>query len=360
MHRIVAEDLKSIALGIQRESGKLQGKTLLISGGSGFLGSYLIGTIQFLNKNVLPKPCRVLSLDNFITGSRKSMTGVETDKNIKRIEADIRDPLNVDEPIDFVIHAAGLASPVYYQKFPLETIEATVTGAKNLLELARQTKNLKSFLFFSSSEIYGDPHPNFIPMPETYNGNVSCTGPRACYDESKRLTETICMIYHKIYNIPVKIVRPFNIYGPGMKTNDHRVIPSFITKGLASTPIEVYNRGNQTRTFCYITDAVIGFFKVLLSKKSGETYNVGVGKDSEEISMFALANIIAELSPRRVAVKSVEYPETYPAGEPNRRRPDITKISKALDYHPVIDLKTGLLRTMTWFRDTLPPHSASV
>ncbi len=358
MHRIVAEDIQTIASGIQSETKKLEGKTLLISGGSGFLGSYLVGTIRLLNQNVLQKPCRVLSLDNFITGSRSAVTGADADENITHIETDVRNQLDIHEPIDFIIHAAGLASPVYYQKFPLETIETTVTGAKNLLELARQTQSVKSFLFFSSSEIYGDPDPSFIPTPETYNGNVSCTGPRACYDESKRLTETICMVYHKMYHIPVKIVRPFNVYGPGMKMNDYRVVPSFITKGLAGSPIYVYNNGNQTRTFCYVTDAVTGFFKVLLSERNGETYNVG--SDAEEISMIALADIVSSLFPRAVAIKSIEYPETYPAGEPNRRRPDITKIRAKLGYRPAVDLRTGLSRTLTWFRETLPSDSVLV
>jgi len=338
-------------LGIQGESKQLEGKTLLIAGGAGFLGAYLVGTIQLLNKNVLQKPCRVLSLDNFITGSRDGITGVASDENITHIETDIRNPLDIDEPIDFIIHAAGLASPVYYQKFPFETIEAAVIGAKNLLELARRTKGIKSFLFFSSSEIYGDPDPDFIPTPETYNGNVSCIGPRACYDESKRLAETICMIYHKMYHMPVKIVRPFNVYGPGMKTNDYRVVPSFITRGLAGDPISVYSNGNQTRTFCYVTDAVIGFFKVLFSKENGEIYNVGT--ESEEISIITLADTIANLFSHPVAIKSIEYPGIYPAGEPNRRRPDITKIKARLGYRPAVDLKTGLSRTMTWFKETL-------
>lgn len=353
MHKIVAEDLKNIVSGIKEESSKLTGKTLFISGGSGFLGAYLIGTIRLLNKKVLKKPCRVISLDNFITGSRASITDTTTDKNITYIEGDVREPLNLSEPVDFIIHAAGLASPAYYQKFPFETIDAAVTGARNLLEFARKEKGVKSFLFFSSSEVYGDPDPNFIPIPETYNGNVSCTGPRACYDESKRLTETICNLYYKICTLPIKIVRPFNVYGPGMKAKDYRVVPSFITKALAGKPIAVYSNGNQTRTFCYISDAIIGFFKVLLSEKNGEVYNVGVSAASEEISITSLANIVVELSPRKVAVRSVDYPSTYPAGEPNRRRPDITKIKTALGYSPTVDVRTGIARTITWFKEAL-------
>lgn len=353
MHAIIAEDLEIIAKGIKKEARALEGKTLLISGGAGFLGSYFVGVIQLLNKKFFKKPCRVLSLDNYITASKKSFLGEVKDKNIKHIRADITKLFKVKGSADYVIHAAGLASPVYYQKFPLETIEAAIFGAKHLLEIARQ-KKAKSFLFFSSSEIYGDPDPNFIPTPESYKGNVSCIGPRACYDESKRLAETLCTIHYQVYGIPVKIVRPFNIYGPGMKPDDYRVIPTFIARALRAQPLPVHGKGNQTRTFCYISDALVGFFKVLLSGRNGEAYNVG--NDNEEINMVSLANTAVSILKSKASVQLVGYPESYPADEPNRRCPDLTKIKKELDYKPSIDLKTGLERTARWFKDTLPPE----
>lgn len=353
MHPIIFEDLEIIAKGIKKEAKALEGKTLLISGGAGFLGSYFVGAVQLLNKKFFKKPCRVLSLDNYITASKKSFLGEIKDKNIKHLRADVTKPFKLKGPVDYIIHAAGLASPVYYRKFPIETIEAAIFGAKNLLEIARQ-KKAKSFLFFSSSEIYGDPDTNFIPTPENYKGSVSCIGPRACYDESKRLAETLCTTYYQVYGIPVKIVRPFNIYGPGMKPDDYRVIPTFIARALRVQPLPVHGKGNQTRTFCYVSDALIGFFKVLLSVRDGEAYNVG--NDSEEINMVSLANTVVSIFKSKASVQLVGYPESYPADEPNRRCPDLTKIKKELGYKPSIDLKTGIERTARWFKDTLPPE----
>lgn len=348
-HPIIAEDFKRIAESIRGEAELLAGRTLLISGGAGFIGSYFCGTIALLNRAVLSRPCRVISIDNHITGaSDNGIFGAE-DPHIRRIRGDVTAPLELDAAPDYIIHAAGLASPVYYRQYPLETIESAVYGAKNLLEFARKHP-IKSFLFFSSSEIYGDPAAHAIPTPETYKGNVSSIGPRACYDESKRLAETLCMVYHERYGVPVKIVRPFNVYGPGMRGNDYRVVPTFLARALAGKALPVHDKGNQTRTFCYITDAMAGFFKVLLSAPAGRIYNVG--RDAEEIDMMALATMVADLFPQEeVRAELVAYPETYPADEPRRRCPDLTKIRRDLGYEPRVALSEGLLRTLAWFRD---------
>ena len=351
MHPIIAEDLEVIARGVSKEARALEGKTLLISGGAGFLGSFIVGAVHILNKNFLRRPCRVISVDNYITAPEKSFLTELKDKNIKHLKADVVEPLKIRGPVDYIIHAAGIASPAYYRKFPLETIEAAVTGAKNLLELARR-KAPRSFLFFSSSEIYGDPASGFIPTPEDYRGNVSSVGPRSCYDESKRLAETLCMTHHQVHGVPVKIVRPFNVYGPGTKLNDYRVIPTFITHGLVGKYLPVHGQGNQTRTFCYISDATIGFLKALLSSKNGEIYNIGL--DTEEITMADLAGMVSGFIGSKVASQLINYPETYPADEPRRRCPDLTKARKELDYRPMVDLNTGLHRTIAWHRDVLP------
>ena len=348
MHPIIKEDLENIAAGIRDEARLLEGKTLLISGGAGFLGSYFLGTINLLNRDFLAKPCRVLSVDNYITGSRDSFIGNVYDHNIVAVEADIRRPLAIDEPADFIVHAAGLASPVYYRKYPLETIESAAFGAKNLLEKARADRS-DGLLLFSSSEIYGDPDPAAIPTPETYRGNVSSIGPRACYDESKRLAETLCMVYHEQFGVPIKIVRPFNIYGPGMKPNDYRVVPTFMAVGLSGKPLPVHDKGVQTRTFCYISDAMIGFFKVLLRATGGAIYNVG--QDDKEVTMLELATMVSGLFANGAKPMLVQYPEAYPADEPRRRCPDLTKIRRDLDYEPRVELSTGLARTLAWFRD---------
>lgn len=347
MSNITKKDLKNIVERIKDEVMILGGKTILISGGSGFIGSYLNAVLYLLNKKVLKNKCKVISIDNYITGSKKNFLVSIKDKNFQFLDADIRLPVITNEKIDHIIHAAGLASPYYYKKYPLETIESAVLGAKNLLELARITEPT-SFLFFSSSEIYGDPDPKFVPTPETYAGHVSSIGPRACYDESKRLAETLCMTYHQIYDIPIKIVRPFNVYGPGMKHIDYRVIPTFIYNGLKGKDLPVHDKGIQTRTFCYITDAIVAIFKVLITGKAGEVYNIG--NDKPEIGMFELAQIIAEMLGNGVKPRRKNYPQNYPAGEPQRRCPDLTKIKSHLNYEPKIDLKTGLKQTMLWFK----------
>src|SRR3990167_9057124 len=268
MSSITKKDLNNIVERIKDEAKKLEGKTILISGGSGFIGSYLNAVLFLLNKKVLKNKCKVISIDNYITGSRNNFLLDIKDKNFKFMDGDVSLPIITNEKVDYIVHAAGLASPFYYKKYPLETIESAILGAKNLLELARVTKP-ESFLFFSSSEIYGDPDPLAVPTPETYAGHVSSVGPRACYDESKRLAETLCITYHQIYKVPIKIVRPFNIYGPGMRHTDYRVVPTFIYNGLRGKNLPVHDKGIQTRTFCYITDAITAIFKVLLSGEKG-------------------------------------------------------------------------------------------
>lgn len=347
MQRFMLNDLKETVEDIKKEAKLLEGKTILISGGSGFIGSYINVVIYLLNKNVLKEKCKVISLDNYITGTKKNFITDIKDKNFQFLNHDVRIPLSTDKKIDYIIHAAGLASPFYYKKYPLETIESAFLGAKNLLELARINK-IKSFLFFSSSEIYGDPQPQAVPTPETYAGHVSSVGPRACYDESKRLAETLCIIYYQLYKVPAKIIRPFNVYGPGMRHTDYRVIPTFLYSGLRGKNLPVHDKGIQTRTFCYITDAVTAIFKVLLSGRAGEVYNVG--NDKPEISMYELASIICELLGNDTKPRRKSYPSNYPAGEPQRRCPDLTKIKTEVRYIPKVDLRSGLKKTIDWFK----------
>lgn len=336
------EDIEAISKDIAKDSSKLAGKTLLITGGAGFLGNYFIGVLNFLNKNVLKKPCRVISADNFITGVKYS---VPEGQNFKAITHDIKNQIKIDEDIDYVIHAAGIASPKFYRKYIIETIDVGVLGTKNMLELAKD-KKIRSMLFFSSSEVYGDPDPQFIPTPETYNGNVSCTGPRSNYDESKRLGETLCVAYRQVHKVPVKSVRPFNIFGPGMRLDDYRVIPNFVSNALQNKPIPVYGAGNNTRTFCYVTDAMTGFFKVLLSSHDGEAFNVG--NDNDEINMSALAGIISGIFGNRPKIAHVDGPtDAYAKADPRRRCPDLAKIRK-LGYNPKVSLKAGIKRFVQW------------
>src|SRR3989344_1977505 len=344
----VENDLSEICEAIKDDAKKLEGATVLVTGGSGFIGSYIVAAVDKLNSEYLKSPCTVISVDNHLVGKKNNLIKDIHSRHVKFITHDVCTPFNYEEDIDYIISAAGVASPVYYKKFPIETIEGTMYGVRNALELARK-KNSKSLLYFSSSEIYGDPDPNFVPTPETYKGNVSSIGDRSCYDESKRIGETLCMAYYKVHGTPVKIVRPFNVFGPGMSGKDYRVVPTFISLGNRGNDLTVHDKGNQTRTFCYATDAVIGFFKVLLSEKNGEVYNIG--NENNEINMKALADMIAEqVFSNKVKVTLIQYPESYPQDEPRRRCPDLSKAKKMVGYEPKMDLKTGLKRFNKWFR----------
>src|SRR3989344_6063265 len=265
-NKIVQEDIIFIVEEIKKTAKILEGKTILITGSSGFLGNYLTAVFQELNKNVFKNPCKIISIDNYITGSKKGIIGDYDKKNILFFNRDVCQPINISGPVDYIIHAAGIASPVYYMKFPLETIKVNTVGLQNMLDLAKKKKS-KSIVFFSSSEIYGDP--KVVPTPETYKGNVSSIGTRSCYDESKRLGETISMTYYHLYKTPIKIIRPFNVYGPGMKVDDYRVLHRFLNAALKGESLPVHGSGLQTRTYSYISDAIVGFFLVLLKGKNG-------------------------------------------------------------------------------------------
>jgi UDP-glucuronate decarboxylase len=204
-------------------------------------------------------------------------------------------------------------------------------------------------LFMSSSEIYGDPDPRHVPTPESYRGNVACQGPRACYDEGKRVGETLCHIYHERFGTHVNTVRPFNVYGPGMLPDDYRVLPNFAGRIAAGERLKVYGNGTQTRTYCYVTDAMTGFFKVLLRGVPGEVYNVGCA--APEVSVLDLVGAIERVLGRPIAYDVIEHPDSYPADEPLRRCPDIRKAALQLGFVPRVSLDEGLGRFLTWAAD---------
>ena len=337
-------DIVEIGTRLGQQARQLEGATVLLCGGHGFLGRYFIAAMKFLNREVLAKPCRLIVADNHITSGKM---GAQTDGHdgYQFLLHDVIQPLELHEPLDYIIHAAGIASPYYYRKYPLETLDVAITGTKHLLQLATRHQ-LKGFLFFSSSEIYGDPDPAHVPTPESYRGNVSCLGPRACYDESKRLGETLCTIFHELHGVPTTIVRPFNVYGPGMQETDYRVLPNLASRAVGGQPLHVYGSGKQTRTFCYATDALVGFFKALLEGAPGHVYNIG--NPVPEISMLELVKIVERLLGRALDVQLVEYPDSYPADEPQRRCPDINKARLQLDYHPAVSLEEGLQRFLGW------------
>ena len=343
------QDISEIIAGLPNEVDTLADKRILIAGGGGFLGRYFLAIFDHLNNNVLDKPCQVCMLDNFRVAN-PALVGALGEWG-EMFTADIcRDPLP-DGNFDWIIHAAGIASPYYYRAYPLETLEVATVGTQRLLERAKQSH--AKFLYFSSSEIYGDPDPTHVPTLESYRGNVSTLGPRACYDEGKRVGETYCYIYHDYYGVLTNIVRPFNVYGPGMQKSDYRVMPNFAAQIASEKPLMIYGDGRQTRTFCYIVDAMIGFFRVLLKGVPGEAYNIG--NPNPEVSMNDLAAAFVRVSPVSVAVQTTEYPDSYPADEPMRRCPDIRKASLQLDYHPRVGLEEGVSRFLEW---ALPRYRA--
>ncbi|MEA4962020.1 NAD-dependent epimerase/dehydratase family protein [Lutispora sp.] len=346
INKIILEDIIAISEDVKAVSKLLEGQKMLITGGGGFIGAYLLDFIDYCNKNVFDKPASVICIENYKTGSPVRIKHLEGNENFSFLAVDVSKPFEIAGNIDYVIHTASIASPTYYRKYPIETIETNVWGLKNLLDLSG-TKKVKSILFFSSSEIYGDPSPDNIPTKETYNGNVSCIGPRACYDESKRLGETLCINYYKQYGLPVKIVRPFNIYGPGLRLGDKRVIPDFFNDAINQGRIEVLSDGTPTRSFCYISDAVSGFIKVLMSDHNGEAFNIG--NDEDEISIYELAQKIAGIVGNITIyhIKSKEH--DYLTDNPQRRCPDLSKSRSLIDYNPRISIDEGLSRLKRWY-----------
>jgi UDP-glucuronate decarboxylase len=341
--RVISEIGARVAQRLEESARMFEGKTVLITGANGFLGQYFLETFIYLNESFLKTPCEIVAADSHITNTttNDSLGALP----YRFLLQDVSKPFPVEEKPDYILHAAGIASPMYYRRFPLETIEVATLGTRNMLELARKS-NSRGLVYFSSSEIYGDPDPAHVPTAETYNGNVSSIGPRACYDESKRLGETFCAVYHKQYDTRVMIVRPFNVYGPGMKEADYRVLPNFANSIKAGKALNIYGSGHQTRTFCFVEDAILGFLQVLLLGRSGEAYNIG--NPSPEISMRGLVDLIRNVSPRPVECEFISYPESYPAGEPMRRCPDIAKAAKDVGYAPTVDLEQGLRIFLDW------------
>jgi UDP-glucuronate decarboxylase len=333
--------LKSIAITIKDEVGDLAGKHLLLTGATGFLGSHIATFLKFLNDNVLPIPCHVTLMDNFISSDR---TTVITD-SFSFLQYDVCEPFpTFDKPIDFIMHAAGIASPAIYMNHPLEALDVSIVGTRNVLECAK--KFGAKVLFFSSSEIYGDPDPQFVPTSETYRGNVSTMGSRACYDEGKRVGETLCHVYHTYFGLHTTIVRPFNVFGPGLRETDRRVMPNFASQLKAGLPVTVYGTGLQTRTYCFIDDAISGFFLTLLRGKSGNAYNIG--NPDPEINILDLIVLMEEVIDRKIPLNLIAHPDDYPNDEPMRRCPDISKARTELNFQPTIKLKSGIERFLQW------------
>lgn len=347
LNKIIFEDARQIATGIKDRASILEGKTLLVSGGAGFICSYFLDVVSYLNENYFKQPCKILCLDNLINSKTDRINHLLSKPYFNFINQDVSKPFSYEGDIDFIVHGASLASPMLYRQYPIETIDANTLGTRNMLSLAVE-KKVKSFAYLSSSEIYGDPDEKNIPTSEAYWGNVSSIGPRSCYDESKRLAEALCMAFFNKHNVPVKIIRPFNVYGPGM-SQDKRVMSDFINNGLNNEPIIMYSKGADTRTFCYISDAIEGFFRILLSNFNGQAFNIG--NDSEEISMINLAQLINQILGNKLEIiQKISNDPNYLKDNPKRRCPNLTKAKTLLGYSPKTSLKQGVEKTIAWYK----------
>ena len=355
---LLRTDLDYICVNLAAEFDRLAGKRLLITGGAGFLGYYLVQAALHFNRTAGKKrPIHVTVWDSFIRGQPQWLTDLASDPNLVVERRDLIEPLPEPMPdFQWIIHAAGIASPPFYRKYPLKTIDANINGLRNLLEYcvrqADRKKPVEGFLFYSSSEIYGDPSPDAIPTREDYRGLVSCTGPRACYDESKRFGETLCVVFSQQHGVPTKMARPFNNYGPGLKITDRRVISDFARDILAGHDIVMYSDGSPTRTFCYSADSITGYYKVLVNGRPGEPYNIGIEKP--EISMRTLSEKIVALGQelfdyRGKLVRQANVEAVYLVDNPNRRCPVISKARGELGYDPRVSLDEGLRRSLIWY-----------
>ncbi len=358
LNQLLDDDLETLCRDLDQELGKIAGRQLLITGGGGFLGYYLVQAALHWNRTRASRGViDVTVYDNYFRGVPAWLEDLRGDPTLKLVRHNMIEPLPRDMGhFDYIIHAAGIASPIYYREKPLECIDANINGLRNLLDYAvaarKAGRPLEGMLFYSSSEIYGDPSPDAIPTPETYRGLVSCTGPRACYDESKRFGETLCVVYAQHHGVPVRIARPFNNYGPGLKITDGRVLPDFARNVFAGQDLVMLSDGRPTRTFCYATDAITGYYKVLVRGRDGESYNVGI--DRPEISMAELARLVSETSKELFGYKGKVIlgkasQQDYLIDNPNRRCPSIEKSRKELGFDPKVLPEEGIYRSLVWY-----------
>jgi UDP-glucuronate decarboxylase len=306
-------------------------KTILITGGAGFIGSHLC-------KKLLEQGNRVICLDNLFTGSKKNIQPFLANKNFKFIKHDIIEPFFTKEKIDQIYNLACPASPVHYQVNAIRTIKANTIGIINMLGLAKS--HGARILQASTSEVYGDPLEH--PQKESYFGNVSCIGPRACYDEGKRCAETLFFDYYRKHGLEIRVARIFNTYGPNMAENDGRVISNFITQALKNKNITIYGDGAQTRSFCYVADLVDGLIKLMNKENFIGPVNFG---NPIELTMKEIAKKIITLT----GSKSKLVYKTLPKDDPKKRRPNITLAKKKLNWQPKVKLNDGLKKTIEYF-----------
>ena len=307
-------------------------KRNLITGGSGFLGSHLA-------KKLLEKGEEVICLDNFFTGNKKNIQELFKYHNFEFIRHDVTEPIKLE--VDNIWHLACPASPIHYQFNPIKTTKTSFIGTYNALGLAKRVG--AKLLLASTSEVYGDPEEH--PQKESYKGSVNTTGIRSCYDEGKRIAETLCSDYQRMHNVEVRIMRIFNTYGPNMRFDDGRVISNFIVQALRGEKITLYGNGSQTRSFCYVDDLIRGMI-LLMDSEYQKPINIG---NPNEFSIKELANLV-----RNLINPNLEFQyEELPKDDPKQRKPSIQLAKDLLNWEPEIELKDGLVRTIDWFKDNL-------
>lgn len=355
-NEIVAEDMEYILSKLSaEEKAKFKGSTVLITGCGGFLGYYFMNFLSTFAEDLGIK--KIIGLDNFLIGTKDWLDDLASRSrhvelhNFNVITDEIGN-IPGAEDADLIIHGASIASPTFYRIYPVETIDANITGLRRLLDYYKDSARVKGLLFFSSSEIYGDPFPEFIPTREDYRGNVETMGPRACYDEAKRFGETMCYIFHHKFGIPISIARPFNNYGPGMNINDKRLPADFAKCVNEGRDIVIFSDGKPTRTFCYVADSITGYLKVLLYGKL-EAFNIGIEKP--EISVKGFAEMFVENARDIYGYKGmVDYKvsndKDYMTDNPNRRCPNIDKAKNLLGYDPTIYVNEGIGRFLKYLK----------
>ena len=305
---------------------------ILVTGGAGFLGSHLIDRLMIAGHDVI-------CLDNFYTGNKQNVLQWMGNPKFDLIRHDITEPIRLE--VDQIYHLACPASPVHYQYNPVKTIKTNVLGTMNMLGLAKRVK--ARFFLASTSEVYGDPEVH--PQPESYRGSVNTIGIRSCYDEGKRVAETLAFDYHRQNDVDIRVVRIFNTYGPRMLENDGRVVSNLIVQALKGIPLTIYGDGSQTRSFCYASDLIEGFIRLMNCDYVGPV-NIG---NPGEYTILQLAKTIQDMVNPDVALKF----EPLPQDDPRRRKPDITLAQQLLDWEPTVLLQEGLSRTIADFRQRL-------
>jgi UDP-glucuronate decarboxylase len=312
-------------------------KRVLVTGGAGFLGS-------FLCQRLVEDGHDVLCVDNFFTGSRDNILHLQDDPRFEFLRHDVTFPLHVE--VDRIFNLACPASPIHYQFDPVQTVKTNVHGAINMLGLAKRTRS--RIFQASTSEVYGDPLVH--PQPESYRGSVNPIGPRACYDEGKRCAETLFFDYHRQYGLEIRIARIFNTYGPRMHPNDGRVVSNFIVQALRGEPVTLYGDGSQTRSFCYVDDLIEGFVRLMEAPETTGPINLG---NPIEFEVRQLAEMVIELT----GSKSTLVFKPLPQDDPQQRRPDITQAQNELGWKPAVPLREGLNKTITYFDAKLAGRS---